>query len=387
MQQKCLCQLVCSFVNNDYSALPQYGKRLGAKLHFSTESKDTEVVSSGWNDGDYICMQCLRGEVSVKDEFAGKKTRCKKCNARVRESGIEPATIGKPAFLIDWLLRTDAVPEPTDSMIGDDPKAVEDALLASLQERDGKAKLPRFAYTLRKVATKASVPQLLKLAGRDAPEYEQTRMLLTRLDPSVDGFTFAMVDFRQSTQGSGLADAFGELSNFRFDPERKAELNAAIAIPMKDDSFFALNSTPEAAKVLGTWGDEKVMQRLMAILANPKSQNAERVLAIRAACYRDDPKVAASIAKWVLQEQEAVVDALAQMTKSAEIVATNLLAEKDARARSAGAQVLAIVGTRKCIPALTRASKDLRDPAAAEEAEAALAGVNARLPAATQPAK
>jgi len=57
----------------------------------------------------FACSAC-GAKYSVKDEFAGKKTRCKKCNARVRESGIEPATIGKPAFLIDWLLRTDAVP-------------------------------------------------------------------------------------------------------------------------------------------------------------------------------------------------------------------------------------------------------------------------------------
>ena len=150
---------------------------------------------------------------------------------------------------------------------------------------------------------------------------------------------------------------------------------------VSDDAFTA----DDAADALAVMWRPQTVDVMLPLMDENVWPPSKRQRAMKVLAKTHDKRAVLPIMRWVLKDTDAVVAALIEMGPIAEDESINRLREKEPQARVAAARILSAVGTQKCMSELRRASKDLRDPAAAAAARSALANVTARVKPATAP--
>ncbi|HEX8340496.1 MAG TPA: HEAT repeat domain-containing protein [Tepidisphaeraceae bacterium] len=160
-------------------------------------------------------------------------------------------------------------------------------------------------------------------------------------------------------------------------PERREEVANEL------ERLFLTDDAPRMASDLRDamlrWQRPQTIEILLPVISNERLsfQLQKPIIDIYAASK--DKRAVFPVLRWLPMQPDHVIGAIGSMGPMAEDEVLKLLGDKNKNVRTHAARMLMSIGTKKCVPALTRAANDPRDLLAAATAKSALAQVRQRI--------
>ena len=259
-------------------------------------------------------------------------------------------------------------PDAAVALLKKQREAAEAVVLPLLRSPD--ARLKESALLVLSEAGTAKSLEAVKehVATENSRVSEAARAAWRHIDPAAaDAVAFAVLDLEGAPSLAKQRLALSALAKAKPDNRRLrvAPLLESILLGKAENAIQLYDA---AADAIAVWAAPNSAVNIANVLKSPNTPEAQRQPIIRALGRIKDPRTLPQLTKWVLLETQLIEEAFVTFGPAAEDEALFMLKEREPAARISAARILQEIGTKKSLYGLQVASKDPRDPAAAEAA-------------------
>lgn len=248
--------------------------------------------------------------------------------------------------------------ERAESLLRSMGPSAEDAVIAQLKNPNGQV-VERAISVLKQIGSDKSLEPLRAVAISDNRQLaESAKGAIHQLSPGKsDLVADALLDL-ESNDVFRRRDALDSLAGMK--PDQRRNLVCAKVMPLivgKQQSFLDLN---EVAKVLGVWGDDKIVTQLLPMI-DPAGDANHRHAAMKIVGELKDKRGIIPIVRCLPHDSREVKEALIAMGPVAEDEVLKSLHSTDVTTRKTATEILGEIGTAKSLEPLAREAADKHD--------------------------